>query len=188
MCFTRQKLVKLLLCPFHHFSKSKGTNTSHFVSVTIVWEDLTAVTQVVTFFKTCLSASLLLDNSRKAGYISAEVELLHYGIGGHLKCLWQQKKELSPKCVIAHTKNGASEANWSKQVVTEDSLNCEWEVEKRCTSISLWLHTVNAPLLRWTDSGRCSAPADVSCSLLRSVKLSIKWIGNPQGPYGILTM
>lgn len=59
---------------------------------------------------------------------------------GPPKALWQQRRQLSP------TIKGANQAHWYKQGVSEGSGNGEWKGGKTCTSISLWLHTVNAPL------------------------------------------
>lgn len=62
----------------------------------------------------------------------------------------------------AHNKPSETKPIDTTQGVTEGTGNCEWKAEKWSTSISLWTHTVTAPLLKWADSRGCSAPSDVS--------------------------
>lgn len=73
------------------------------------------------FLQTSLSPSLLLGSLGKACWQEicrcalqhVEVESLHYGIRGHLKCLWQEKRELTSKWLPEHNKG--NEANRFKK-------------------------------------------------------------------------
>lgn len=114
-----------------------------------------------------------------------EVESLHYGITGHLKCLWQQKRQLSPKQAAARNKGRAHNAHSDRHGEGVTETVCE--KYRGCIayqSLGGYIQQNCPPLLRTADRGGCSAPAEASCTQHEQFQLSISENETPQEPYG----